>query len=77
MSIEGTQILKNEIKNNVFEIDENQTEEWMKGRELRIKTGKKGFLILKHKNDFLGTGKSSEEKIGNFIPKNRRLKEKG
>jgi len=31
---------------------------------------------MKYKNDFLGTGKASENKIGNFIPKNRRLKHK-
>ena len=29
------------------------------------------------KDDFLGTGKTSGEKIGNFIPKLRRLKNKG
>lgn len=75
LSIEGSQILGLEIKKNIFEINEDQTMEWMKGRELRIRTGKKGFLILKHKNDFLGTGKASEEKIGNFIPKSRRLKD--
>lgn len=75
LSIEGTQVMKSKVKKNVFEINEEQTQEWMKGRELRIRTGKKGFLILKHKNDFLGTGKASEEKIGNFIPKSRRLKD--
>jgi len=75
LSIEGSQIIGPEVKKNIFEINEDQTKEWMKGRELRIRTGKKGFLILKYKNDFLGTGKASEEKIGNFIPKSRRLKD--
>lgn len=76
LSIEGSQIMKSKITKNVFEINEDQTNEWMMGRELRIRTGKRGFLVLKHKNDFLGTGKASEEKIGNFIPKSRRLKER-
>ena len=76
LSIEGSQILKDQIKKNIFSLDSNQAEEWMKGRELPIKTDKHGFLIMKHGEDFLGTGKSSEEKIGNFIPKSRRLKEK-
>jgi len=76
LSIEGSQILKDQIKKNIFELDEKQAEEWMKGHELPIKTGTHGFLIMKHGEDFLGTGKASEEKIGNFIPKNRRLKEK-
>ena len=77
LSIEGSQILKNQITKNIFELDSKQAEEWMMGRELGIKTGRHGFLIMKHGSDFLGTGKASENKIGNFIPKNRRLKEKG
>jgi len=74
LSIEGTHALKNQIKKNIFELEENQVENWMKGQELLVKTGKRGFLVMKYKNDFLGTGKASEEKIGNFIPKSRRLK---
>ncbi len=77
LSIEGTQILKDQIKENVFELSKNQVEEWMKGQDLQIKTGKRGFLAIKYKEDFLGCGKASVEKIGNFIPKNRRLKNRG
>ena len=74
LSIEGSQILKDQIKKNIFEIPEELLENWMKGQELNVKTGKKGFLIMKYKDNLLGSGKASEEKIGNFIPKNRRLK---
>ena len=74
LSIEGIQILKNQIKKNIFEINEKQAEQWMSGQELNIKTGHRGFIIIKYKNDFLGCGKASEEKITNFIPKSRRLK---
>jgi len=76
LSIEGAQVLKSQIKKNIFSLDSKQAEEWMMGRELRIKTGKHGFLAMRYKDDFLGTGKASEEKIGNFIPKSRRLKNK-
>ena len=76
LSIEGSQILKEQIDKNIFELDERQAEEWMKGHELLINSGFHGFLIMKYGEDFLGTGKASEEKIGNFIPKNRRLREK-
>ena len=75
LSIEGSQILRKQFSKNVFSLNKSQTEEWMQGRELLIKTGEKGFLIMKNGEDFMGTGKASEEKIGNFIPKNRRLKE--
>ncbi len=74
LSIEGSQILKNQISKNIFELNHEQAEKWMMGSELNIKTGKKGFLAMKYHDDFLGCGKASEEKIGNFIPKNRRLK---
>jgi len=76
LSIEGSQILGDQVKKNIFEIPDDLVENWMKGQELNIKTGKRSFLIMKHGNDFLGSGKASEEKIGNFIPKNRRLREK-
>jgi NOL1/NOP2/fmu family ribosome biogenesis protein len=76
LSIEGTQILKEQIKKNIFELNKEQLNNWMNGRDLQIKTGKKGFFIMKHNGDFLGCGKISVEKISNFIPKSRRLKNK-
>ena len=74
LSIEGVHILKNQITKNIFELDEKQAELWMKGNELEIQTGKNDFLIMKYKEDFLGCGKASELKIGNYVPKSRRLK---
>jgi NOL1/NOP2/fmu family ribosome biogenesis protein len=74
LSIEGSQLLKNQITKNIFELDEKQAEQWMLGNEINIKTDKRGFFIMKFKEDFLGTGKISAEKISNFVPKSRRLK---
>ena len=76
LSIDGTHILKDQIKNNIFELNEAQVQEWMSGNELNIAPGKIGFLIMKYKDDLLGTGKASEKKITNFIPKARRLRNK-
>jgi NOL1/NOP2/fmu family ribosome biogenesis protein len=76
LSIEGSQLLKNQITKNIFELDEKQSEQWMMGQEISVKTDKKGFFIMKFKNDFLGTGKISENRITNFVPKQRRLKNK-
>ena len=76
LSIEGTQIFKNQITKNIFEINEKQFESWMQGEELNIKTGLKGIIAIKYKNNFIGCGKASEIKIGNFIPKSRRLRSK-
>lgn len=76
LSIEATQIFKDQITKNIIELNEEQKEIWMMGHELLMKTDKKGFAIIKYKDDLLGTGKASEEKITNFIPKSRRLKDK-
>jgi len=77
LSIEGVQILQSQINKNIFELNKEQADLWMSGSELNIETGFHGFLIMKYGNDFLGCGKASALKIGNFIPKNRRLKLKG
>lgn len=76
LSIEGAHLLKDQIKKNIFELNDEQAEQWMNGNELNLKSGMNGFVIMKYKDDFLGTGKASELKITNFIPKNRRLKSK-
>lgn len=37
LTIEGTQILKEQINKGIFEINDERAEEWMMGRELNIK----------------------------------------
>ena len=76
LSIEGTHLLKEQIKENIFEMNEEQEQDWIRGRELNVQTGKKQFLVMKYKEDFLGCGKDSADKITNFIPKTRRLRTK-
>ncbi|PJE81795.1 hypothetical protein COU58_00515 [Candidatus Pacearchaeota archaeon CG10_big_fil_rev_8_21_14_0_10_32_42] len=76
LSIEGTQILKNEIIKNIVELDKEEMERWMMGHEILKKTEITGFVIVKYKNEMLGTGKASIEKITNFIPKSRRLRDR-
>lgn len=77
LSIEGSQILGKQITKNIFQLqNEEQLQQWMQGQDLQIKNEDKGIVVVKFKNEFLGSGKKSAEKISNFIPKNRRLKEK-
>ena len=76
LSIEGVHILKDQITKSIYELDEKQAEEWMMGQDLLIETGKRELLIMKYKDDLLGCGKASESKIGNYVPKSRRLKSK-
>jgi NOL1/NOP2/fmu family ribosome biogenesis protein len=76
LSIEGSQILKNKITKNIIELTKKEMQTWMMGHEVLRKNNFTGFAIIKYKDDMLGTGKASEEKITNFIPKSRRLKDK-
>jgi NOL1/NOP2/fmu family ribosome biogenesis protein len=74
LSIDGINLLKDQITKNIFELNDEQYKQWMQGEELLIETGKKTFLVMKYKDDFVGMGKASAEKISNYVPKNRRLK---
>jgi len=62
--------------NKSDEQSEEQIRGWRDGKSEFTNKKPRGFVIIKFKDDFLGTGKASENKITNFIPKNRRLKEK-
>ena len=71
LSIEGSQLFK--AKSNVVDLDEKNFRKWMSGEDLNLEF-ERGYVILKHKNEFLGCGRSSGEKIWNYVPKERRVK---
>ncbi len=73
LSIEGSQLIGREAKKNVVEISRSQVKKWLFGEDLRIKTEKEGFVIVKSNDDFMGTGKIKGNELLNFIPKTRRI----
>ena len=73
LSIEGSQIVGPKTTKNIVEINEKQTKQWLKGEDLEIEGNYSGFVILKHKNYFLGNGKFKENKVLNYISKARRI----
>ena len=73
LSIEGSQLIGPKSKKNIIELNEKQAREWLKGNDLEKETKAEGFVILKHNNDYLGSGKVKENTILNFVPKTRRL----
>jgi len=74
LSIEGAQIIGPEATKNVVELSEEETKKWLKGEELEKECkGCNGFVILKNKSDFMGTGKYSNGKILNYVSKVRRI----
>jgi NOL1/NOP2/fmu family ribosome biogenesis protein len=74
LSIEGSQLIGNQATKNVFEANQEQANQWMLGQEIQVEIKEKGFVIIKFKEDYLGTGKASQGRITNFVPKARRLK---
>lgn len=73
LSIEGSQIIGPKAKRNVLEIKDLAFEMWLKGEDFRVDTKLKGFVIVKHSDDFVGCGKIKEGVLMNFVPKSRRL----
>lgn len=74
LSIEGSQIIGSKATSNVVELNEEEIKKWFKGEDLEKNcNGSSGFVILKHNNDFLGTGKYANGKILNYVSKARRV----
>lgn len=74
LSIEGSQIIGPKAAKNVVELDENETRKWFRGEDLEKECRDcKGFIILKNKSDFLGSGKYSNGRILNYVGKARRV----
>ena len=74
LSIEGSQIIGHKAAKNVVELNEEEKIRWLKGEDLEKECSDcSGFVIIKHMNDFLGTGKYAHGKILNYVSKTRRI----
>jgi NOL1/NOP2/fmu family ribosome biogenesis protein len=73
LTIDGIQLLKNEITKNILELNDKEAINWLKGFDIELKADK-SWKILKYKDEFIGCGKSTGERITNFMPKERRIK---
>ncbi|MBU0979569.1 MAG: hypothetical protein KJ709_02085 [Nanoarchaeota archaeon] len=71
LSIEGSQLIGPTATKNVVEIDAISAKAWMNGQD--IEGQGQGYVIIRYQDDFLGSGKASDGKILNRIPKIRRL----
>jgi NOL1/NOP2/fmu family ribosome biogenesis protein len=74
LSLEGTQLIGGLATKNIFELDHNQAENWLKGFDFEIPKLDDGYYLLRYKEDFLGCGLIRSNKLHNFLPKTRRLK---
>ncbi len=74
LSIEGSQLIGPIAKKNIIKLDNKEVLDWLRGEDLQKDGDWSGFIIIKHTDDFMGTGKYTQDKrILNFVPKARRL----
>jgi len=73
LSHDAVSLLSEKITKNIIDITGEQAKEWMKGNDLQIKMENK-YVVVKNNNILLGCGKSTGERIINFVPKERRVK---
>lgn len=73
LSIEGSQIVGKNAKNNVVEVNKKQAKQWFRGEDIEVKQQGNAFVILKHENDFLGCGRLVNGKVLNYVAKARRI----
>lgn len=75
VSIEGSQLIGPTATKNVCELAKDKLKQWFMGQDIDVEGSYEGFVILKHGQDYVGSGKFKEGLILNFVPKARRLLE--
>ena len=73
LSIEGSQIIGKNATKNIHEISSETLKDWLRGYDLDC-DNIYGYKLIKNMDDFYGIGFASKNKIKNFIPKYRRIK---
>lgn len=77
LSIEGSQLIGPHAEKNILTLSGEEFHLWIRGHDLEKETDIRGFLIVKHNEDFCGSGKPVlDEKnnkilIHNYVPKTR------
>ncbi|MAG52464.1 MAG: hypothetical protein CMH62_00705 [Nanoarchaeota archaeon] len=72
LSIEGSQLIGDKVKKNVVKINDEELRDWLLGDDLIDKEGE-GYVLIKNKDDFYGSGRISGNKLLNFVPKEKRI----
>ncbi len=74
LTIEGSQFFGKYATKNIYEVDEDDAYGWMSGNKIKCEKPYNGFVIIKYKDNFLGTGKYKDGEILNYVPKERWIK---
>jgi|TARA_B100001971_G_C18174005_1_gene528859 NOL1/NOP2/fmu family ribosome biogenesis protein len=74
LSIEGSQLIGKLAKKNVLDVNEKEINLWVRGNDISTTKKLDGFVIIKSKNDYFGSGYFKQGNIQNMISKDRRIK---
>lgn len=66
-------ILYGKSSEKVIELNEKEARAWLKGEDIANRWEKQGYFLIKYNNDILGCCKAVQEKLLNFVPKERRV----
>ena len=77
LSVEGVQLVGKKAKKNIVIIDEENLKKFLQGFDFSaqklIDCETNNFVLIKHEDDFIGTGILRENYIENILPKARRI----
>lgn len=67
--------IKNEINKNILEINQEIFDSWVKGEDILTEEEfSSKYVFIKHEKDIYGSGRTSNEKLKNFVPKDKRVR---
>lgn len=82
LSFDATQFFAKHIK-KFIEINDEKAYEWFSGKNIQVENKiiketieENNFVVLKNREDFIGCGYFKSGKIKNFVPKERREKQR-
>lgn len=84
LSLDAITLFKDKITKNILEVNEKQAKELFRGQDIALtkedqeklkeKKEEPGFKVIKFNKDLIGTAKLTQDRIINYIPKERRIK---
>ena len=73
LSFDGALLLKKQFAKNIVELNDEQVELWMNGKNLELNIDR-GIYAVKCDEDVFGCGISDGKMLINFVPKERRIR---
>ena len=74
LSLDAIHLLKDQVSKSIIDLNDEQFHKWIRGHDLEVKDAQLGTIVIRYNGDFVGCGKSNGQKIFNYVPKDRRLR---